>query len=389
MRVLFLTHSYPRHRGDAPGSFLLRLAIALEQQGVKVSVVAPSAPGLAAAERLDGIPVERFRYAPRRYERLAYTGTMVQEVRETWSGRLALLGFLGAELASSVRASRHSKPDLVHAHWWFPGGLVGSWTASLVKVPLVTTMHGSDVRLARNTGAARPAFRRVMHKSAAVTTVSRWLARQVEDMLPSVHPVVAPMPVDTTLFTPGGARSEHRLLFVGRLNAQKGIEHLIAALAAMRTPAMLDVVGDGPDRDALMRQAHQAGVADRITWLGALPQPELPALYRRAAAVVIPSIEEGLGLVAAEAQLCEAPVVASDSGGLPDIVRDGHTGVLVPPADSAALAAALDDLLSRPDRGRSLGEAGRLHALDVFAPESAARRYAALYHSIIAPSTSS
>jgi glycosyltransferase involved in cell wall biosynthesis len=255
-----------------------------------------------------------------------------------------------------------------------------------VNVPLVTTMHGSDVRLARNMAVARPAFRRVMRRSAAVTTVSRWLASQVEELLPSMRPVVAPMPVNTDLFAPGGARSADRLLFVGRLNTQKGIEHLIAALAMMQTPARLDVVGDGPDRDALMRQAHQAGVADRITWLGALPQTELPALYRRAAAVVIPSIEEGLGLVAAEAQLCEAPVVASRSGGLPDVIQHEHTGVLVPPADSAALAAALDDLLARPDRGRSLGQAGRLQALGAFAPESAARRYAALYHSIIADS---
>lgn len=384
MRVLFLTHSYPRHHGDAPGSFLLRLAIALEEQGVKVSVVAPAAPGIAASERLDGIAVERFRYAPRRFERLAYTGTMVQEVRDSWSGRLAMLGLLGAELASSVRSSRRFQPDVLHAHWWFPGGLVGSWTASLVNVPLVTTMHGSDVRLARNTMAARPAFRRVMRRSAAVTTVSRWLASQVGEILPSIHPTVAPMPVDTALFTPGEEHRGNRLLFVGRLNAQKGIDRLIAALPAMRTPVMLDVVGDGPDREVLMRQAHQAGIANRISWLGALPQTELPVLYRRAAAVVIPSIEEGLGLVAAEAQLCEAPVVASESGGLPDIVRHEETGVLVRPADSAALAAALDDLLSRPDRGRSLGEAGRLHALDAFAPESVARRYADLYHSIVA-----
>lgn len=387
MRVLFLAHSFPRHPGDAAGSFLLRLAQGLEGEGVEVKVVAPAAAGLAASERVDGVQVERFRYAPRRYERLAYTGTMAQDVAASWSARLTLVSFLGSEFVSAVRSGRRFHPDLVHAHWWFPGGLVGTWVSSLANVPLVTTLHGSDVRLLRGASSARPAFRHVLRRSAAVTTVSHWLAEQVTDFVPSVAPAVAPMPVDTELFSPGGERSADRLLFVGRLNAQKGVRYLIAALAEMRVPASLDIVGDGPDREALAAQARELGVGDRITWHGSLPQGALPALYRRAAALVVPSIEEGLGLVAVEGQLCGTPVVASRSGGLPDVVRDGHTGILVPPADPGALAAALDHLLSRPDRGRTLGDAGRVHALGTFAPESAARRYAMLYRSVLGHAT--
>lgn len=384
MRVLFLAHSFPRHEGDAAGSFLLRLATALAAEGVSVQVVAPAAAGLPASERFDGIRVERFRYAPRRYERLAYTGNMAQEVRDHWAARVALLGFLGSEFVSAVRNGRRFQPDLVHAHWAFPGGLVGTWVAALADVPLVTTMHGTDVRLARGASAARPVFRHVVKRSAALTTVSRWLADEVNQLVPSAHPTVAPMPVDTEAFTPGGDRLPDRLLFVGRLNAQKGLEHLIAALARMRIPATLDVVGDGPDRSRLERRTEELGVAGRVRWRGVLPQHELPRFYRRACALVVPSIEEGLGLVAVEAQLCATPVVASASGGLPDVVRDGLTGVLVPPADPDALAAALDALLTEPERARALGEAGRMHALATFAPESVARRYATLYRAVIA-----
>lgn len=396
MRVLFLTHSFPRHPGDPAGAFILRLATALRAEDVDVRVVAPAAPGLAATERFDGVEVARFRYAPRRYERLAYTGNMAQEVMGSWRARLTMIGFLGSEFVSAVASRRQFQPDLVHAHWWFPGGLVGTWAATLADIPLLTTMHGSDVRLMRNAPRARPLLRHVIRKSSGVTTVSHWLAQELRALVPSARPTVAPMPVDTTLFTPPGAgegsaggpgageRTADRLLVVGRLNAQKGITHLIAALAQMRTEAWLDVVGDGPDRAALEQQARAAGVAARITWHGALPQQALPALYRRAAALVVPSIDEGLGLVAVEAQLCATPVVASDSGGLPDVVRHGQTGILVPPANPAALAAALDDLLSRPDRGLALGQAARVHALGTFAPESAARRYAMLYRSVLA-----
>ncbi|HEX3158072.1 MAG TPA: glycosyltransferase, partial [Gemmatimonadaceae bacterium] len=96
-----------------------------------------------------------------------------------------------------------------------------------------------------------------------------------------------------------------------------------------------------------------------------------------------PSTDEGLGLVAVEAMLCETPVIAYASGGLPDVVHHERTGLLVPPGDVDALGAAIRDLLGRADRGAALGQAGRLFALGTFAPESVARRYATLYRSAL------
>jgi glycosyltransferase involved in cell wall biosynthesis len=383
VKVLFVTHSYPRVPGDAAGSFLWHLAVALRGEGVEVRVIAPSGDDVAPHDVFDGIPVDRFRYAPRRYENLAYTGNMATEVQRSWSAKFALVGFLGSEFAAATRIRREFAPDIVHAHWWFPGGLVGSWVATMGHLPMVTTMHGTDVRLARSKSFAQPLFRHVMRHSAAVTTVSRWLADEVEAMMPGLRPHVAPMPVSTAMFSPGGDRHGDRLLFVGRLNAQKGIGDLVHALARLQRPAHLDVVGDGPDRAALAGLADSLGVASRIRWLGALPQTQLPALYRAATALVVPSIGEGLGLVAVEAQLCQTPVVAYASGGTTDTVRDGETGVLVPAGDVPALATALDALLADPARQVALGQGGRMNALAMFAPESAARRYAALYRSVV------
>lgn len=387
MRVLFLAHSYPRYAGDAPGSFLQHLAVALRDQAVAVRVVAPAAPGVPDHDELDGIPVDRFRYAPRQYENLAYTGNMAGEVQRSWRAKLALVGFLGAQFATATRVRREWEPALVHAHWWFPAGLVGTWVAALADLPLVTTMHGSDVRLARSSAYARPLFRRVLRRSRAVTTVSRWLAREAQDVAPGLQPRVAPMPVSTDLFTPGdrsARRPNDRLLFVGRLNAQKGLAGLLVALSGLRAPARLDVVGDGVDAAALRAQAAALGVADRVTWHGAQPQNALPAFYRGATALVVPSVDEGLGLVAVEAQLCETPVVAYDSGGISDTIRDDETGILLSPNDTTALTNALDRLLGDADRRQRLGQAGRLSALAVFAPESVARRYAELYRSVVA-----
>ncbi|GMV08371.1 MAG: hypothetical protein AMXMBFR55_01050 [Gemmatimonadota bacterium] len=385
LRVLFLTHSYPRVPGDAAGSFLLHLAVALRKERVDVQVVAPAADALPEHDVFEGIPVDRFHYAPRRYENLAYTGEMAQEVQRSWLAKFALVGFLGAEFAAATRERRAFAPHLVHAHWWFPGGLVGTWAAGLAGIPLVTTMHGTDVRLARARTFARPLFRHVLHHSRAVTTVSRWLADEVRDLVPGVAPLVAPMPVATSLFHPAATRSSDRVLFVGRLNAQKGVALLLDAIARMRRQVAFDLVGDGPDAAPLKAQAAQLGIADRLTWHGARPQTELPAFYQRASALVVPSLEEGLGLVAVEGQLCEAPIVAFDSGGITDIITHGETGLLAPAGDVDALAAALDRLFDDPELRFALGRAGRMSALGDFAPESAARRYATLYRSIVAP----
>jgi glycosyltransferase involved in cell wall biosynthesis len=383
MKVLFLTHSFPRKAGDAAGSFVLRLAVALRAEDVQVRVVAPAAAGFPESDEIEGIHVERFRYAPRRFEQLAYTGNMAGDVASSWSAKLALVGFLGSDFVHAVRARRSFEPDVIHAHWWFPNGVIGTWLGGLARVPVVTTLHGTDVRLARTVGVAKPLFSHVLKHSAAVTTVSRWLQQETESLAPGNDPIVAPMPVATELFSPNGARDQSRLLFVGRLTGQKGIEQLLHALGSMKLRAELDVVGEGANRDALERLAGELGISDRIRWHGQLSQPELPAMYRRAAAVVVPSVDEGLGLVAVEALLCEAPVVAFDSGGLRDVIQHEKTGLLVAPGDRGALAGALDDLLARDGRGSDLGKAGRIYALSTFAPESAARRYADIYRQVL------
>jgi glycosyltransferase involved in cell wall biosynthesis len=383
MRVLFLAHSYPRFATDPVGSFVLRLAVALRDSGTEVRVIAPSAEGLAGREEYEGIVVDRFRYAPRSLETLAYSGTMRDQVRSSWVSRLALASFLGADLWKTFRSRRDFRADLVHAHWWFPSGLIGDWISGWWRIPLVTTMHGSDVRVARGSAVATRMFRRVITHSRAVTTVSSWLAAESQALVPEVHPVVAPMPIKSDLFHPGGPREPARLLFVGKLNRQKGIEHLLRALAVMRARPMVDVVvGVGSAPADIGNLAESLGVADRLRWLPLLPQAKLAEYYRSCTALVMPAIEEGLGLVAAEALLCETPVIAFASGGLPDLIRQGETGLLVPPGDTTALARAMDDLLARADRGAALGVAGRRAMLATLSPAAVAGRYAAIYRSV-------
>jgi glycosyltransferase involved in cell wall biosynthesis len=380
LRVLFLAHAFPRTVADLTGGFLLRLAVALRAEGVQVAAVAPAAEGLAAAERLGGVAVRRYRYAPARAQRLAYAGEMHRRAA-TPTGALALAGLLGAGALAARRAGRGA--DLVHAHWWFPAGVQA--LAARTGLPLVTTLHGTDVRLARTRPAARAACARVLRASARVTAVSGWLAGQAAGFAPGLAPpvAVAPMPVDDLAFSPGpDDRPRDELLFVGRLDRQKGAEVALRALAELTGPAAglpLRVVGAGPEEAALRRLAGELGVAGRVRWDGQLPQAELAGRYRRAAALVVPGRDEGLGLVAVEGQLSGAPVVAAASGGLLDVVDDGRTGRTFPPGRPDALARALEAVLADPAGTARMAAAARERAVARFGAAGAARTYAAVY----------
>lgn len=403
LRVLFVTHNYPRFSGDAAGSFLHRLALALQQQHHTVHVLAPAAPGFRGGDVLDGVAVERVPYARPENETLAYTGTMAEAVRGSWSSRMTLLQLLGAMRRAVRREVQHAaqqgRPyDVVHAHWWFPAGLLVRSALPRQgtmrdRPAFVVTSHGSDVRLAATVSAAHPLVRWVFGGAQCVTAVSSWLAATLQAIVPGMTVQVAPMPVDAAQFVPAH-RSQGRVvprdptvLFVGRLNAQKGATDFLRAIAAARSRTSdafrCAIVGDGPDAGALRALASELHVAPLITWHGALPSHELPPLYQHATVTVMPSREEGLGLVAVESQLCGTPVIAYESGGIPDAVSPAFGGTLVPVGNIDALADAIAAMLSDEDQARAQGDAGRHFVSERFLPSQVAARHTELYQQAI------
>jgi glycosyltransferase involved in cell wall biosynthesis len=180
---------------------------------------------------------------------------------------------------------------------------------------------------------------------------------------------------------------ERTILFVGRLIERKGVAHLIRALGTVRrtVPARLVIVGDGPERDSLERLAAATGVAAHVEFLGRVSDEALRRAYATADVFALPSVldqrkdTEGLGVVLLEAMNYGVPVVASNIGGITDIVRHESTGLLVPPGDEDALAGALTKLLGDPELARSLGAGGTRLLRDTFSWDSVVQRWEDVY----------
>lgn len=378
-RVLFVTHNFPRATGDAAGGFLLDLAHALASVDIAVEVIAPHARGLPDRDIVDGIHVQRVRYGDDADETLAYTGTMAEQVKASTRGKRAMVRLIGALRRGTRFRLASGDIDVVHAHWWFPAALAVGRTTTRARVPLVVTSHGSDARMATGMTASLASF--ALGRAAHVTTVSNWLARRLQPL--TAAPItVAPMPCDVMAFTHQAAlrATPPRLLFVGRLNAQKNPALLLRTLALLPDEIHLDMVGDGPDASALHALGAQLGVAHRIAWHGHQPREAMPAFYALASCTLVPSRDEGFGMVAAESLLCETPVVASDSGGLPDIVRPGENGALIGGGDDPEpWREAIESIVRSPERRAAFGSTGRAQMMALVSPRAVAERYRTVY----------
>lgn len=380
-----VAHAFPRWDGDLAGAFIWRLAEALVHRDHAVTVLAPADRGEVGGRTVGAVRVRRLRYADPERETLAYAGTMHVAARRP-AAALAFLGLLRALGSAVEEECARGAVDLVHAHWWVPGG-VAAFCARRGPRPFVVTLHGTDVALARTVPGARFVFGALLRRAAAATAVSRALA----DAAASASGValadipVMPMPL---VLRPGAARASERrqgIVFVGRLTGQKRVGVLLDALgilAARGTPMDLTIVGDGPERARLEERASRPDVGGRVRFVGAVPPDVVPGHLASARLLALPSVDEGLGLVVAEALVAGAPVVGARSGGIPDLLVDPDAGLLVPPDDAPALADAIARVGSDPKFLVGARRAGHVLA-ERLAPDAVAAGFERLYENVL------
>ena len=387
LRLLIVTHNYPRFPGDPAGAFVARIAEGAAARGHEVQVIAPHAPGTTVVEHGGGVRLHRFRYAPEVFERVAYTGGLHQSTLRSPLAALAFPGFLLAFNRAVQRAVRRFQPQVIHAHWWFPGG----WFARNAGIPYLITCHGSDVRLLER-GAVKRIATPVFRRAGRVTAVSGFLARDLKRLLPGTVPdaLVTPMPINVAAFEEGAKQRKAappRILYAGNLVPSKGVDVLLQAAAELRHLGIdfqIKILGEGPAERTLRSLVSRLDLGSRVTWSRFVPQGEMPDEYGASTITVLPSrgSTEGLGLTLVEALLAGSAVVGTPAGGIPEVIRHEETGLLARDGDASDLARQLQRLLTDAGLRDRLARAGKEQVTRIYAADAAVGRFLDLYHDI-------
>ena len=334
------------------------LTRALDRRGVVQTVLTTRPPTAPYFQRLGdharvirlGLPIRRFRqlYAPQ------------------------------AAIIAPILAARS---DVVHVHLGEDLAVlpIGAAAARLHRLPLVLTIHTSlrhtlavsDLRSALLKTIGGLIERWGEHSAEAVSVITSRLHRLLlSDGVDENRVHLIPPGVDPSLFEgpfedPFAGIRRPRVLFVGRLAPQKGVSTLVEAAGLLKDPsARILLVGDGPERPKLERDAERLGVGDRLHFVGFFAHDRLPAVFAHADLLVLPSLYEELGTVLLEAMQAALPIVASKTGGIPDVIDNGVNGMLVPPGDPEALARAIDCLLADRKLACRLSEGAQERAKD-------------------------
>ena len=398
MKVLVIGSVYPRFQEDAEVPWLRTSVAHLKKAGIEIQVLAPAYKGLKSHD-IDGTHVNRFRYAPANWEILTHEeGAPSKMASKPWLQLLAIPYIING-FFQCIRICRKWHPDVIHAHWPFPHAYIALGAAKLFRIPLVLNFHGAELLLIRKKKWVKPLLKFAIGQAQAIFANSSFTAEKIkalrnvdvewspygttletrDESNASCHPernVVKSK--DPVTIVPHPVNGKFKILFVGRHIERKGICYLIEAAKHLpRDKFEIRIVGVGDlteqlkqqaallderqktkdERDVILSESEgssQGNQPANIIFTGKLSPEDLANEYKTANVFVLPAIvdhkgdTEGLGVVLIEAMELGLPIVASNVGGIPDVVVDGKSGILVPEKDPVALAEAFKRLEADP-----------------------------------------
>ena len=385
MRIMHLSSEYPPSQVFGLGRAVRDLAVAQAAAGHEVHVVTNSIGGNDPDAEVDGVHVHRISYPP---------------PPKPPDDTTAVIQFNISALEAAVqRIARLGSPDVFHVHDWLTVscGQMLHWLhpQATLAVTIHDTAHGKYFgKLNAPQQYTAHLERYIGEQATVVICCSQYVRSELTThyFVPAEKIHVIPCGVDPTQFQVEGdlagfrrlfAQPDDRLiLYVGRLDEEKGLPHLVEALAhvVLAEPrARLVIAGKGVLQEALQNQANQLQIGDRVSFVGYVTGDALSGLYRLAEVQVVPSLYEPFGIVALEGMACGTPVVVSDTGGLSEIVADGVTGLKVPPRDAFALGQAVLRLLGDSPLAQEVGRAGQERARAAYDWRDVAEQTVAAY----------
>ncbi len=381
MRILFCNYEYPP-LGGGGGMITALLATELAARRHEITVLTSQGLGLPDEDVRDGVRVLRVPVLFRRQQATANVASMF--------AYMARGGFDGR------RRLRQAEFDLINTHFVLPSGPVGASLARAFGLPNVLSLHGGDLYDPSKSISPHRHFllrlwvRRLLHDADhligqsvdTITNVHRYYARDLTISRISLS-IRRPLPGVAARAEYGFEPHDQLLVTVGRLVARKAVDHLLQLMTDLAPRSRLLILGNGPKEPELRRLAAALGVAERVHFLGFVPDQEKFRILRMADVFVSTSQHEGFGLVFLEAMACGLPVVCYDHGGQNDFLTSGLTGYVVPLNERAAFARALRLLLSDPDRRRRMG-AHNLEQVEAYLVDHCVRQYETVFEQVLA-----
>ena len=397
--VLVLTTTFPRWRNDSTPSFVFDLSSLLSKK-YNIAVLAPHAYRAAKNESIGNLKVARFSYfLPWKYQKIAYGAGILPNVKKSLLAKMQLPGFLASQINSAKKIIEKEKINIVHAHWLVPSGLIGALLKKKYKIPLIVTIHGSDLFPLKNRFFR--AMQQYVVKNADLITINSKIAQnELVSRFPGIKNKIKliPMGIDTSTFRPKNTKNKHKryrnnkiILFVGRLNEQKGVEYLIKAMQNVASEvknAKLLVIGEGDHKKHLENLAKSLEIGDYVEFLGSKPQTEIAGYYNLADIVVLPSATskmgtEAFGLVLVEAMACGACVMGSSSGGIKEIIKNNINGLIFQERNSGELSAKMIKLLKNQKLRNRLGRNGLAYARQNYKWDKISSKFLKLYSNLL------
>ena len=343
--VLVLTTSFPLDSTIAVGIHVIEKCRHLVKNGINVKVIAPHHTGGKRKEVIDGIEIRRFRYFfPAKWQRLAYGAGIPTNIKNSLFAKIQLPFFLFSFIISALKETKHY--NIIHCHWAI-AGLVGVIAGKLYKKRVVLMMHGAEVFvLGKN-----PVLKFILKNVDYLISNSTFTEKKTLEVYPVPnHQVISPG-VDIKRFYPQKkipylrkilniSEEDIFILAIGKFIPRKGFEYLIKAFNIIvnqrkTTNIKLRIGGRGPLKKKYETMIKDYGLNSCISFLRNINDAEIPSYYSEADIFVLPSIvddrgdTEGLGVVLIEAMACQTPCIASNVGGIPDIIKDGINGFLI------------------------------------------------------------
>ena len=393
MKIGVITSVYPEFKGDPHGIFVHRLMREISKQGHDVHILAPYSGG-ETEYILDGVNVEKFNYFyPKRFQRLCGRSGMIDNVKEGIFVKFQFLTFILFNVIYSC--SRLNHMDIIHVQWPIPNGLGALFLKYLYKIPYINTIHGEEVYLSRRYHTIPILKLLVNNSSKTLTNSSATLKVSLDSGLKKHKFEIIPFGVDTEFFRPIKLEKNEeifQILSVGYLIERKGFDYLVKAVKEVlktHSEVRLNIVGSGPLEMQIKKLIHELGLDDTVKILDNVSDEELLNLYNSSDLFVLPSIVdsqgnmEGLGVVLLEAMACKVPVIGTDTGGIPDIVDDDETGLLVPEKDILEISRAIIKLIENGDLRESIITNGYEMVKNHFSWEQIAKEYIKSYNSVV------